>query len=264
MVGRSIVRDTNSSFVFILIGAILLISVQAQPWSDMKKCTVNFFRRVGRSQSIVWTCDCGNEAVGRVAARGPSTMNDTMARFVQQVRCFDFQRKKRSLRQVCEHNPSNFVSHAKSALDNCQIMKQPSKALVEKYPGPFEYARDDCNAIFVGYDGVEATGSLWICLCRQNMFKNIFPKPQIAVGRVGLDTKNSPWGASREIDLIRSCASSMKVRMQPICSSKAGRFNLLAAQLLEVCCKRVRKMFPNAKFECKSVVPKDVSKIQAP
>lgn len=221
-------------------------------------CVVGLFRQTGKTNAIVWTCECPI-AYGRVSVPAPPIEDDTLASFVQHVRCYD--RTQRNLARVCERSPAQFHRQATAAIKKCQRTNKPTQALKRRFPGPLKIETDMCEPNFVGLSSPTQTGGVWVCLCKQNVLPGINPLPRAAVGRVGFDTVSSPSGRRIEVALLQQCSKSMMRRMRPICKNHQDRFNTLAAHLLEVCCKRSRALFPQDKFQCKTVVPGDVSEL---
>lgn len=123
-------------------------------------------------------------------------------------------------------------------------------------PGPpFRFNRDDCIETQGAFTGAQI-GKLFLCNCRQDTF-------DVILGRVLFVTAASPLGSEKEVRFLQECGKNFLPQLRKVCRESTKDFNLLARQLIQVCCKRVRVPFDEQKFECRAAVPDDVTEFEA-
>lgn len=229
-------------------------------------CEIQFIRLTGARNWYLWNCRCtlpplASRTFGRAIIPAPSPSLESLPRFNRAVKCYNHARKRLNLRQVCLHNPQRYDRLAAHALQQCD--REANIHVMQDKQQPFRYNKAFCRADFIQVFKSNFTQAISICLCEQRQF-HISPFPRVVVGRAAFETDLSPLGAEKEIALLNHCTEEMKERLMEGCATAPDDFNIFAAQLLEVCCKRVRDKTSLEKFECKAIVPDDISGLKVP
>lgn len=212
------------------------------------KVLVNLNRLVGRNQQYVMVCvrvfRKQTNASGRVVRHALADPARDRA-FLQCVL-----NEKDKLIPACIMSGSRFEREGNALFHKCTRSHLRPNG---KGPDPRNFRRDRCFAFFVSYIGREV-GGLWVCECVQ-------PRYSVISGRAFFSTRFAPGTADAEVESIRNCAKDTTAQLKEVCNSSPSDFELLALQLLQVCCKRARKA-GNAKFQCAAAVPNDVSDLK--
>lgn len=214
---------------------------------------VIFSRVLGRQQAYVWKCEQLNEKTDRVSAVGLiETSIDpaihTGGRAAATIRCAESYRHH--LTRVCEQGEKQFMTRAQHLLQQC--LTTPITAAERKLEKTFTFNKDRCAATFrtAFFGGFE---SVWLCGCQET--EGFF----VAAGRARLVTTGAPRAVKKELNFLEICTANAKPQLSQVCQNTPEDFELLALQLMQVCCKRARVNFDKKKFECEAAVPSDVS-----
>lgn len=208
-------------------------------------------RVVGRTQQYVIVCLRETPITQKLKAIGRATLDapSNAAKDRAVLNCL--LDGKKSLLSPCRHGKERFEMEANKLLHICsraRLLPPGSKA-----PNPRKFKKNRCSADFVAYTGSEI-GGLWICQCFQ-------PNYIVVVGRAFFSTKFAPGTASNEIETVQKCSISTAAQLKTVCFNTPGDFELLALQILQVCCKRAR-VAGNAKFPCAAAAPSKVQKLK--
>lgn len=245
-----------------LLFAFLLLSTLAQG-QRAENCNINILRVPNpNNQLYALLCRCGTPENprfrGRVTRRLPPGTPDTAARASNTVHCL--RRQLHHLRRRCEHSKSAFVHSARHALHRCVVRSKPRFDDGK----PFTFNKSTCGAEFRTVaarglqDGRLRLETFIVCTCPQG------PNYNVHTGSVNLlSTSGASAASNREAEAVMMCTRDKIRALGTSCNADpSDRFELRAAQALNVCCKRRRVRQPQAKLQCQSVVPNDVSTIQ--
>lgn len=216
-----------------------------------QQCNLSLNRLVGRTNSYVYACNCPQPSgrlgpVARAEALIPPSQPDTAARAAATIRCI-LQEEARLL-QICEQDTRRYDVVATQTLNTCLSADiTPQEAQLE---GPFTFSKQRCEAGLSTFLGAQIAG-VYLCICRGDGF-------DVVVGRADFVIESSPLSDELEVELIRECEQQFQSQVQDVCVNSPADFEILALQLLQVCCKRIRVGL-DAKFECDSIVPDDLS-----
>lgn len=220
------------------------------------RCKTEFTRVLGRTNTYVWTCDCPStggtvayDIVGRVQGDAPEGPQNSAAQASATTRCA--QHAKPEITDACNLNATIFEHIATEKLRTCLQVRPSKDDLKEK--GRFRFSRKLCRSQFVPFLS-RKVGGVWLCLCDQPTF-------QVVSGRAQFLTNAAPTSPREEVRIISSCTIGVKDQLEDVCRNAPGDFELLALQLLQVCCKRAR-VFSNAKFQCAAAVPDDATPLK--
>lgn len=227
----------------------------------MCSCSTEGFQRncsifTNRQQGVipnrhVWVCGCTNDdgtefVRGRVDHELDLTQNTT-GHELAILRC---QRKNRDhLLRSCRGGADQYQRRAAPILRHC--INTPLNTTEKALTTPFAFKKDQCESRFVRFL-LPQIGGVLVCQCFQEI--ELFFQYIVVSGRVAFLTNNAPSGAENEVSTLEECTNEAIAQLEDVCLRTPGDFQLLALQLLEVCCKRARVQFEE-KFECKSAVP---------
>lgn len=153
--------------------------------------------------------------------------------------------------RVCRNKGGTAYQRVAShVLTRC--MKLTPKNPPAKDNRKFTFDGSKCVAEFRELD-VARVEALLVCACTQRPGYIVHP------GVIQFITTNSPNGASKEQKLLQKCTRDFIPALTNACSNMPKRFDLRSAQMFNVCCKRARVQFKNAKLNCQTIVPDDVS-----
>lgn len=233
-----------------LLTALVMLFLLNQ--ASATDCDTNIVRNLGRNNDYVLACACKDRTGlaifrGRAQAKGPSGAADTAAKGKATIRCLQAHRNR--LTHICSRNGIGFERAAQMALHRC--LRAIPTAADKRTKGKFTYRRDMCDARFAPLIGRQV-GGFWICRCSQGGFR-------VVTGVGALVTTGSPFGAKKEVLLTRQCTLSVRAQLTQTCRGAPGDFELLALQLMEVCCKRLRLALVTSKLKCRALVPDDIT-----
>lgn len=236
-----------SSIIVVLLFFVgtSLVSVDGE-----RTCRIATHRVVGKNNLFSLICRCGDglEMLGRsIRFLDPHTA-DTNAQEELTVACIEH--RKPEMAGACLKSGSEFERLAAHVLQEC-MGRRPQNPSAEGLM-PFTFRRDMCEAEFRELD-VERVEALLVCACTQRPGYIVHP------GVIQFITSGSPNGASEEQKLLLNCTREALPRLTDTCSNMPERFDLRSAQAFNVCCKRVRVLFPEEKLECQATVPDDVT-----
>eukprot|EP00177_Eucheuma_denticulatum_P005657 GFKZ01010298.1.p1 GENE.GFKZ01010298.1~~GFKZ01010298.1.p1 ORF type:complete len:269 (+),score=13.23 GFKZ01010298.1:130-936(+) len=243
---------------FASLPLLLLVLNYLTQAAQAQTCSLSLNRILGRLNNYVWVCDCLTpdgvpEASARTQIRAPSGVADSAARASAFLRCTN--RARDRLLHTCLRNRRLFERQAKRTMERC------SNAMLSRgdrdLRGAFQVDRSRCEAFLRRFVAGEVVGGIWICSCLQSDGEF-----RVVPGRAQFLTNQSPTGARRELTFLGRCTGEEnREELERVCRETPGDFEILALQLLQVCCKRSRVMFEE-KFECAALVPDDVTPIK--
>lgn len=242
---------TISALVFLLVAL-------ATPWVvSSQDCNVQMFRIVGDTNSYVWICDDersggppvnGEEnVIARAQGKAPSTEESSTGRMARTVSCFDRAVAEDDRLANCCHRPRRWERLGSAAVSECIA----SAGRDDDAKKSFKYSKKDCTAVFASYS---ASGAVWVCICKQPRPADKFPF-DIAVGRAQFSIDISPTSGKDEVAFVKRCTRKSFNDLRRVCRNTPGNFETLALQLMQACCKRARRKFPDAKLDCAAIVP---------
>lgn len=215
-------------------------------------CNISTFRVTGASEVFVLACRCGDnqEYIGRSTLELDAHTPNTRAQEALTVGCIE--KQKGAMARACQHGRVAFQSSASEVLKKC-LSRRPQNPSKRGRKRLF-YRTDACATDFRELD-VPRLEALLVCSCPQRSGYAISP----AVTQ--FFTTTSPLGGDAEQKFLLECTKAALLELDTTCRNHPRRFNLESAQAFNVCCKRARVKFDDAKLKCQAVVPDDVTKI---
>lgn len=226
---------------------IAIIAAAVEP-----SCEVALFRVVGANVLYALPCRCSptDVFVARATLRIPDDVNDTVAQARATVTCL--KESQRNLQMVCTNNLGHYEAAAREVLERC-VVKTPAPDAPDQ-EAVYTYDKSQCKAVFRRADvlNLDRKESVLVCACEQPNGVVVHP----GVSQFFQD--GGELGQTQERDFIAACIDNDLQHLKDGCVRQPERFELLGLQLLNVCCKRARKMFPTDKLRCQETVPADV------
>lgn len=175
---------------------------------------------------------------------------DTVGRTKAFLRCYN--RNIQRLTVACNSNQARFDRTIKRVFRSCVNEELTSQEKKQNSSYRFDTKKCDTSILYATRNLPAPIDVAVSCRCEQ---------PQnytVSRGTAGYVIRASPLGNLNELRAIAKCVRKSRANLSRTCRRSPLRFSLLAAQTLQACCKRVRAG-SGRKFECKDIVPDDIS-----